>query len=453
MLNLGVILEVATGLIFVFLLLSLASMQIREIFSSFFNLRAKHLEDAIRHMLSGTDDKYVKLIYEHPLLQNLKKKQGKLEGWLIQKSNKGLGKLKWINRLLMRLIGFLENKRKTDTIAPEKFALALFDMVMTAGTDKSTIMEALVNLQKDLPETIKEKVNSGIKSLIAEINKKDDETELIEWESTFDSILKEYPALKTLLNIQLQSQLADNDQALGLVVNGATKLIFDNPQLSETLHHLVTQAKKYGKEADKSLAAVCTNAETWFNESMVQLGKWYKSTSQVWVVIVGLILAFALNIDTIQIADTLWREPTLRQTIVAQAEVYEMPTPEPGDTKPEEAIEEAGEKIRDLGDTLTSELGLPVGWRREKMVGKSCPGKDASEKGQVLGWKINDYCWIPNSQASNWGIWAVGCIISGLTPALGAPFWFDLLRKISTLRGKKTKDEDELKISVESPTS
>ena len=67
--NLDAILEVAIGMVFVWLVLSVAAMQFQEWIGSAFAWRAQFLEKAIRNMLGS--DQLVNEFYNHPLILSL----------------------------------------------------------------------------------------------------------------------------------------------------------------------------------------------------------------------------------------------------------------------------------------------------------------------------------------------------------------------------------------------
>ena len=67
--NLDAILEVAMGLVVMWLTLSVAVSQVQEWISSWLGLRAQMLELAIANMLKNGD--LVKAFYNHPLIQTL----------------------------------------------------------------------------------------------------------------------------------------------------------------------------------------------------------------------------------------------------------------------------------------------------------------------------------------------------------------------------------------------
>ncbi len=98
------ILEVAIGLVFIWLVLSIAAMTIQEWIENILNGRAKDLENAIREMLNSRE--LAKNLYEHPLISSL--------------------------------YSAPQNPRKKPRlpsyIPPNKFASALFELVVKAGS-------------------------------------------------------------------------------------------------------------------------------------------------------------------------------------------------------------------------------------------------------------------------------------------------------------------------------
>ncbi len=129
------------------------------------------------------------------------------------------------------------------------------------------------------------------------------------------------------------------------------------------------------------------NAENWFDMTMKRASYFYKENAKTFAFFIGLGLAVTFNIDSIDITNQLWREPTLRQSLVAQAQV---------------ADENTGpDTVAEL-ETYYEDLNLPVGWDSTNLP----------------------------STPMDWGTKAIGFIISGLAAMQGAPFWFDLLKKL-----------------------
>ena len=152
--------------------------------------------------------------------------------------------------------------------------------------------------------------------------------------------------------------------------------------------------------AEGDLNRARANIEAWYDSSMDRVSGWYKRTTH-WILFwIALVLAVGLNIDTLAIADYLYRHDTARETIVALAADA---------TKNESA---AAITYKEAATQLQS-LGLPIGW------------SDSWRRDVTGAW-----------YESAWGIAGpiLGWLVTAFAATLGAPFWFDLLNKIMVIR-------------------
>jgi len=67
------------------------------------------------------------------------------------------------------------------------------------------------------------------------------------------------------------------------------------------------------------IAKVQRSLEEWFNDTMERVSGWYKQRTQWALLILAFLFTLLMNLDTITIADTLGRNPTLRQALVQAA--------------------------------------------------------------------------------------------------------------------------------------
>ncbi len=119
------VLEVAIGVVFVYLLLSLICSAISELMSRAFAMRSSNLEDAIRNLLA--DPSRAEALYNHPLISGLAKR-GKFD-------------------LRVRRAG------KPSYIPSRAFALALFDVVTDESAQAQTLEQvraSVATLPRDL---------------------------------------------------------------------------------------------------------------------------------------------------------------------------------------------------------------------------------------------------------------------------------------------------------------
>jgi hypothetical protein len=153
-----------------------------------------------------------------------------------------------------------------------------------------------------------------------------------------------------------------------------------------------------GGEIEKFKARV----ETWFDDAMDRLGGRYKRYSHAFALGFGLLVAVGCNVDSINIAKVLWRDPVARAAVVADAQKYVAEHP---------AID-----VKPQNDELKNHLNrlpIPAGWSD----GFSFPPNET-------GW------------------WALlGWLVTALAVSLGAPFWFDILQRFINIRATGPKPD------------
>lgn len=194
-----------------------------------------------------------------------------------------------------------------------------------------------------------------------------------------------------------EGQLPEDTISLERIVNKMEEINAQNQELGYFVKRLLPKfdgKKSIAKvrEAHDKAAEFKSNAETWFDTSMTRASYWYKENAKNLAFFIGLGLAVAFNIDSIQITEQLWREPTLRQTLVAQAQI---------------ADENTGpDSVAEL-EAYYEDLKLPIGWDKDKLP----------------------------AEPIDWVSKIIGFLISGLAAMQGAPFWFDMLRKLLQFKG------------------
>jgi hypothetical protein len=199
--------------------------------------------------------------------------------------------------------------------------------------------------------------------------------------------------------------------------------------LERTIQSLPPQAARL-KEALQTLLAASDGNLTrfresvadWFNSAMERLSGWYKRRSQVLVFCIGLVLAGAYNIDTIQVVNQLSRDGALRTAMVSAAENQQR-AGLPADAGAAQERLEAQMKV--LGD-----LGLPLGWSSGQDTSKTSLADIRRPPVTPMGWVLK----------------VLGLLLTALAVSLGAPFWFDVLNKIVVVRstvspGEKARKE------------
>jgi hypothetical protein len=320
------ILEVAIGVVFVFLLVSIICSAVREAIEAWVKSRAAYLEHGIRELLHDpTGTGLAKSLYEHPLVSGLY-----TGSYTEAVANRSVANADPKKRASGRRLAMLANGGDLPSYIPTRnFALALMDMA-ARGPD----------------------------------------TDVVSGHPSAPSV--------TLENIQR------NIMGLG------------NPAVQRVLLTAIDSAQG-------DLVGTRQAIEKWYDSAMDRVSGWYKRSTS-WVLFwIGLGVALMLNVNTITIADYLYRNDAARQAFVARA----------GQAVGDSSL--PAQSAQEARATLDA-AALPIGWSK--------------------GWGAP----LPRSQRTENSLWfdfaapAVGLLLTALAATFGAPFWFDLLNKMMVIR-------------------
>src|SRR5690349_7534947 len=153
--------------------------------------------------------------------------------------------------------------------------------------------------------------------------------------------------------------------------------------------------------------------EHWYDDTMDRVSGWYKRYVQRIILVISIVLVACLNVDSINIAQVLWRLPTERAAVAAAA------AKQAGSGS--SASQDADEVVRSI-----PALKLPLGWTPPHLTRVS----PAGAKTVVVS---TDPQHVPLGVGS-WLIKLLGLLLTVLALSLGAPFWFDALTKLGSLR-------------------
>lgn len=182
--------------------------------------------------------------------------------------------------------------------------------------------------------------------------------------------------------------------------------------------------------------------EEQFNAVMDRVSGWYKRDAQKSMFIISMVVAVVLNIDTLHIAQHVYQSDALRARLVAQAElrVASVSTVGASDGGTGIASTPDVEKLRSDLKKL-NELKLPIGWT----TGCYPPCDDsAGETEEFTFWQHGVHGQRPT--LSGGFLMIVGWIVTALAASLGAPYWFDTLSRLISVRGagiKPARAEDQ----------
>ena len=400
--------EVAIGVIFVYLLLSLVSTAINEFVASCLKKRSDILLEGIKNLLNDQDFKgLAQQLYTHGLVQSISK-----EAMNPKKSNIFPSYMSF-NTFASALLDILASrgaaKSDTDIITKVDEAKA----IVVAATARLAAKPDDVELQKIVKDA-QAGLNLAQSTLATAQQVKqahvDAETKAQKVKDPKD--LEGFQAASTALGIALdigRKFAAEFPDPLGNIQKAVEAL----PQghTKESLLLLIFRTKRETALIEHQVERLHVNVEKWFNEAIDRVCGWYKRWSQKVVLLIAVILVIAANADTLMLAKRFARDSALRASVVTIAEkAVQNPAGNPTDST------KAKQDILNKVETLS----LPLGWSPEK----NDPGKSDQVPND------NDYF--------GWLLKFVGLLITVCAVSLGAPFWFDGLSKFINLRGTGT---------------
>jgi hypothetical protein len=166
--------------------------------------------------------------------------------------------------------------------------------------------------------------------------------------------------------------------------------------------------------AEKNVDAWKAELEKWFDASMERLSGWYKRYARRAILAIAVVLAFALNADTITFVSTLWRDPAIRATVASQAQNVQSAKCPPQSSS-FDCVAQSVQQIKSLS--------VPIGWPAHPANDPRVP--HGSTSNLIWGWLVK----------------FIGLLLTAAAISRGAPFWFDLLNRFSggSLRAAGTK--------------
>jgi hypothetical protein len=184
----------------------------------------------------------------------------------------------------------------------------------------------------------------------------------------------------------------------------------------ESLLVLLDKTKREITAGEKGVRQFQDNLEGWYNDAMDRVGGWYKRWTQRILLGLAFVIVFAANADAVMLVQRLTMDSALRTSL---------------DTAAQDAA-----KLAPASNNGAPNSDSP---RIQAVVAK------AESLKLPLGWSLdpNDPWHVPWDKP--WWIlpgWALsklfGLLLSVFAVSLGAPFWFDTLSKFINLRGAGT---------------
>jgi hypothetical protein len=412
------IIEVVIGLVFVYSLLSLLVTQVNTVIVNLLNIRARHLKGGLEKMI--TDPVVRAKVLAHPLIRLIEPPVVPEERMSAQTAEQAVteGKV-----------------TKVSYVAPKTFVDVLTDVLASDAGRK--LYAALYKATEPLP-------TSTEKSLLRE--------QIRHFQLTGQGLDELRASINQLSNQQVKQELL---QALEWFDATMEKLQVENGELIPLLIGLKQVQNPYFQQAleavlssVKTLAEAEAKIEEWFNNSMTRVSEAYTRRMQYLSLFVGFFLALILNVDTLNLAGTLWNDPALRQAVAVAAEqsaerAQRADIADPASEQSAELTESAQRAQATVEDLL--DLRLPIGW---EFTPATTGDNDSAAVVEVNPTDdLRDLSNLLPAYNPNWFGFLlrkiVGLGVTMIAIAQGAPFWFNLLNRLA--RGGRTSDvhEDE----------
>lgn len=400
-------LEVIIGLVFTYLLLSLLVTTLNELMASWRGWRGHFLEEGLKKILEWKNDRTVFANFKDNAMYQQLENDGKVVG-RISKAPSYLSSESFVNILFKALRGNLTTKDLINQLPQNsKIRVALQDL---KGEAKETLaifrlqvnnlhdeLQVILNNREDRETNVEALINSlpagsnlqdVVWSFWKESNGKVDifQVKVDTWYKELIAVLDGKPNVRNILN-----QMPENGQLRKVL-----------EQLWEDSHEDIDTFK--------------SSVQGWYNELMERASGWYKKHIQLVTFLFGLVIAVALNADTFSIYERLSTNSSARQEVVRLATDYvnksEQTVAEPTMRAP--SAQEITAKIDNLLKNDIDEARNPLG----------------------LGWRTyrEDFAFL-DQDVWDWLQRIAGWLVTALAISLGAPFWFDLLKKFVRVRG------------------
>ncbi len=413
------IVEVMIGLVFVYILMSLLASQINQIISLALNLRARQLRRRLEFII--LDPKTENYLLGHPIVSIIRPPRPNTREETPQTMRVGKIAPTTLSRALINVL--------TDPYLELYATLSNVE-----DPTERAMLENLVDGFKERTTLAMEKEENKVKAQSA-LNRLRTAFQAIEpgedpqREAMRKSLLDTVDTLQ--VHLDFDSDPTQDSQFLK-IKNGVARV---ESRAFQQAMETIMQSVSSGFQAQQRI-------EEWFDNKLRQTNDTYARIMQFMSLFVGLVLALLLNIDSLHLALTLWNDPALRDQISVAANSAE------GDLRQilnqsvldaegnviaaeDTDIEDVVAEYRAAQTTLAQlmDLRLPIGWTWRPIA---TDGADSLVDASADSRNLRLY--LPSGDV-NWGLnlfrKILGIGVTAFAVAQGAPFWFDVLRRLS----------------------
>jgi len=186
----------------------------------------------------------------------------------------------------------------------------------------------------------------------------------------------------------------------------------------EELINIIDLLAKSG-EADwqkclqSNLDAVKRMVDQWFDSMVDRVKQFFVKRTRIWTVLFSVIVALVLHLDIFQIFEQISNDPELRAKLIVYSEAITQHAEAVMDTSDESSLAELKERLVLIRNELDA--------ASFQLIPDPYPG---------WNYRLNE--------RHLWGVLMMAALLS-----LGAPFWFNALKTLSSLRPLMAKEEEE----------
>ncbi|HEX3405946.1 MAG TPA: hypothetical protein VHS81_01815, partial [Caulobacteraceae bacterium] len=304
------VLEVAIGLVFVFLLLSLIASSAREALEGLLKNRSKSLEAGLVELFDArTQPQLLQAFYDHPLISGLYRGDYALPPDLKQKlgdaAKTGGGALQTSAGVATEVA----DAARAVVDDPAAAADAALPVVEAGARDLAASEQAMFDrlLGGKAPA-----VAASARQLVA--NKLPSYIPPSSFAlALIDMVARRNPAV---------SKAPVDVAAVAAAAKAATPITMEMLRAAATdlLEGAFAEAVRLAIKSSDSLEEVQSFLEDWFNGAMDRVSGIYKRYTQGILLVLSAIICILLNVNTLVIAQSLAQNPTLRAAVTADAQ-------------------------------------------------------------------------------------------------------------------------------------
>jgi hypothetical protein len=192
---------------------------------------------------------------------------------------------------------------------------------------------------------------------------------------------------------------------------------------SEYGAQLVTQASAAG---EKGIAWVLKDVAQKFDAFGAEASEYFEARARLLSVIVGFVLAFAINVNAITMFETFMKRPDVTAAINAQANAV---------TARYEELQQKAGSLQETAQETTSEEARASVQQAADEVSVAVQGLKTS--GVPIGWNSQSIAEFRRSTLTS----LIGLLLGGLLVGLGGPFWYRAVQTLTGVRAFSRRDQ------------